>query len=169
MHLKIKSHMIAVPCTPRAKRMKRSKYLPAWYNAPPKRKTYLNLITVFPGVLMTAIWWSGWLNPATTSAAFYVSAVLCFIIPITNYPHSKRMRREYFSYRSAILADLCTPSLTGKNQEVLKRYLAELEERYHVVSDPNTTYEAVAVIGAQLHQTAHTIGRLNHWVYKATD
>jgi hypothetical protein len=149
--------------------MKRSTYLPAWYKAPAKRKTYLNLISALPGILMTALWSSGWLNPATTSAAFYVSAALCFLIPITNYPHAKRMRREYFSYRSAILADLAASSLTGKDQATLRSYLAELDELYHVVRDPNTTYEAVAVIGAQLHQTAQTLGRLNHWVYKPAE
>jgi hypothetical protein len=146
--------------------MKRSKYLPARHKAPAKRKTYLNLITAFPGIVMAALWSSGWLNPATTSAAFYVSAALCFLIPITNYPHAKRMRREYFSYRSNILADLAASSLTDRDQATLRSYLAELDELYHLVRDPNTTYEAVAVIGAQLHQTAQTLGRLNHWVYQ---
>lgn len=167
VHKEVKSPMIFTPLTQREKPMKRSKYLPPWYKAPPKRKTYLGVVSAMPGLFMAGLWSSGCLNPATTSAAFYFSTAICFLIPITNYPHAKRLRREYLGYRKAILADLHAPNLTAKEEMQLRAYLAELQAIYHITHDPDSTYEAVAVIGTHMYRTAKTIGRLNHLVYRA--
>lgn len=140
--------------------MRKLKYGPSYWSAPATACVYkyflLPLLMLLP---LLGLWIHGHLNQENAALSCFVSASIYACLPFTTALNRDKFLKEYWDYRTAIVARLCQSDVSPAQERYLLRKLAKLECQYHLVLNPTPAVQLASTLSIVASQLARTIAR----------
>lgn len=128
--------------------MKKPKYGPSFWSAPPMTAGYKILLPLIMLLPLAALWMQGVWSTSYAALSCGISSLLYVGLPWTNALARGRFEREYLGYRAAIEARFIQPDVTSGERDFLLGRLAKLDAQFHMLLNPEPCLQFARNLGA---------------------